>query len=57
MSSQPPTESDPRDGESADEKTTRFKALAKGLFGVSREEFAAQEKVHEAKRSSAKNSD
>lgn len=47
MGSQPPTESDPKDAESEDPeaKMTRgnFESLAKGLFGVSREDLKKAE--------------
>jgi hypothetical protein len=52
MASQPPTESDPKGGEkeTPESKVTRqnFESLAKGLFGVSREAYAAAERKFEA---------
>jgi hypothetical protein len=45
MASRPPTESDPKDAESGrDEQTLdKFNSLAKGLFGVAREDLKKAE--------------
>lgn len=46
MGSQPPTESDPKGGESeSDDRPTldKFSSLAKGLFGVAREDLKEAE--------------
>lgn len=47
MPSQPPSESDPKDAgkEAPEDKVTRgnFEALARGLFRVTPEQFAAEE--------------
>jgi hypothetical protein len=47
MGSQPPTENDPKGGESeSDDRPTldKFNSLAKGLFGVAREDLEKAEK-------------
>ena len=48
MTSRPPSESDPRAGESEEpeDKVTRgnFESLAKGLFGISRASYEAEER-------------
>lgn len=45
MPSQPPPESDPKGGESddTDQSVDKFSSLAKGLFGVPREELERRE--------------
>lgn len=54
MGSQPPTENDPKGGESeSDDRPTldKFSSLAKGLFGVSRPAFAeAERREQDAKK-------
>lgn len=46
MASRPPTESDPKGAENADDKASmdRFKGLAKGVFGVSRASYEEEER-------------
>lgn len=55
MASQPPSESAPKgvESESTEDKVTRgsFEALARGLFGVTPAEYAAEEARQKAQRS------
>jgi hypothetical protein len=54
MPSQPPSESDPKDAESEapEDKVTRgnFQALAKGLFSVTPQQYAAEQARQKAKK-------
>lgn len=57
MTSRPPTESGPKDGESeSDDKAPmdRFNDLAKGVFGVSRESYEKEEKRYRERPSGGK---
>jgi hypothetical protein len=58
MPTQPPTESAPKGGESEapEDKVTRgnFEALAKGLFRVSPDQFAAEAARQKAEKSKSK---
>lgn len=60
MGSQPPTESDPKDGESEDPEakvtTGNFESLAKVLFSVSREDLKKAEDRARARGRKAKRS-
>ena len=58
MTSQPPSESPPKGGESEspEDKVTRgnFEALAKGLFRVTPEQYAASEQAQQTGRTTRK---